>query len=124
MKDYYDKKSSATLISIIEETLRIRLKIREIDPLASNLGHTFGHAFEKISNYKISHGDAISFGTLMAIRFGEIYGVTKEGLHDHILDLMKRFGLNTKFHLDFKCDEIANLMLKDKNHQAKELILF
>ena len=123
MKDYYDKKSSTTLISIIEETLRIRLKIREIDPLASNLGHTFGHAFEKISNYKISHGDAISFGTLMAIRFGEIYGVTKEGLHDHILDLMKRFGLNTKFHLDFKCDEIANLMLKDKKSSSKRINL-
>ncbi len=123
MREYFEKKSSNTLISIIEETLRIRLKIREIDPLASNLGHTFGHAFEKISNYKISHGDAISFGTLMAIRFGETYGVTKKGLHDQILDLMERFGLNTKFHTDFKSNEIANLMLKDKKSSSKRINL-
>ena len=123
MELYFEQKSSSTLISIIEETIRIRLKIREIDPLASNLGHTFGHAFEKISNYRISHGDAISFGTLMAIRFGETVGITKKGLHDQIHDLMIKFGLNTKFHADFKCNEIANLMLRDKKSSSKRINL-
>ena len=70
IKQYFDLLENNILISIIEETIRIRLKIREIDPLASNLGHTFGHAFEKISNYRISHGDAISVGMLLAIMFG------------------------------------------------------
>ena len=36
---------------------------------------------------------------------------------------MKSFGLNTKFHLDFKCDDIANLMLKDKKSSSKRINL-
>ena len=31
-----------------------------------NLGHTFGHAIERCSNYTLSHGQAVAVGTLMA----------------------------------------------------------
>ena len=81
MQKYFDEPSNLVMTRIIEETIRIRMKIRKVDPLASNLGHTFGHAFEKISNYRISHGDAISIGTLMAIQFGEKKGVTFFGVY-------------------------------------------
>ena len=37
----------------------------KVNPLASNLGHTFGHAIEKLTNHKITHGDAISIGTVL-----------------------------------------------------------
>ena len=39
---------------------------KKINPLASNLGHTFGHALEKIYGEKIKHGDAISAGIYLA----------------------------------------------------------
>jgi 3-dehydroquinate synthase len=39
-----------------------------------NLGHTFGHAIEKASNYRVSHGGAVSIGLraagLLALRTG------------------------------------------------------
>jgi len=123
MEEYFLTESSSTLVAIIEETIRIRLKIREVDPLSSNLGHTFGHAFERISDYKISHGDAIAIGTLMAIKFGEEVGVTKSGLHQQVLEKMENFALNTKFHEEFIPSEVANLMLKDKKSSSFEINL-
>ena len=33
-----------------------------------NLGHTYAHAIEKISNYKIPHGQAVCIGIKMALR--------------------------------------------------------
>ena len=39
-----------------------------------NLGHTFGHAIERVTGYDVSHGDAVSIGLraagLLAIRTG------------------------------------------------------
>ena len=39
-----------------------------------NLGHTFGHSIESITNYskKINHGEAVFVGTLMALKFSSI----------------------------------------------------
>ena len=37
-----------------------------------NLGHTFGHAIESITNYQIPHGIAVGFGMDMANFVSEI----------------------------------------------------
>ena len=34
-----------------------------------NLGHTFGHSFERIANFKhFTHGEAVSVGTILAFK--------------------------------------------------------
>lgn len=119
MEEYFTSKSPDILMKIIEETIRVRLKIRQVDPLSSNLGHTFGHAFEKISNYKVSHGDAISIGILLAAAFGEKANITRSGLHQELLELMEKFSLNTKFSSDFNPSDVASMMLKDKKSSSK-----
>ena len=123
MESYFKDPGSDTLVNIIEETIRVRLKIREVDPLSSNLGHTFGHAFEKLSNYRISHGDAIAIGTLLAVSFGEEIKISRSGLHDEILALMNNFSLNTRLSPDFDVQKVSSLMLKDKKSSSKSINL-
>ncbi|MCX5779801.1 MAG: 3-dehydroquinate synthase, partial [Firmicutes bacterium] len=40
-----------------------------------NLGHTYGHAFEALSNYRFTHGEAVAIGTICAARLASDLGL-------------------------------------------------
>tara|TARA_Y100000741_G_scaffold173185_1_gene131255 strand:+ start:1188 stop:2258 length:1071 start_codon:yes stop_codon:yes gene_type:complete len=57
-----------SILKLIKRTLKIKKKFIEKDEfdrgerLLLNYGHSFGHAIESITNYKIPHGISVSFG--------------------------------------------------------------
>jgi 3-dehydroquinate synthase len=59
---------------LIHDSLKYKVGIIELDEFDKkerkflNFGHTFGHALEITSNYKIPHGTAVLFGILVANR--------------------------------------------------------
>lgn len=54
-----------------------------------NFGHTFGHAIEKKHHYQTYlHGEAISYGMLMALECGIRLGLTKQDLYDEVKSLL------------------------------------
>lgn len=61
-------KSSETLKTLIERCANWKQKIVDEDFKEGgkrkllNLGHTFGHAIEKVSDFAISHGEAVAMG--------------------------------------------------------------
>ena len=42
-----------------------------------NFGHTFGHALESVSRFRLSHGEAVGLGILCALDVGRVLGVTE-----------------------------------------------
>ena len=68
-----------------------------------NFGHTVGHAIEKCSNYKISHGEAVSIGMATMSRY---FGVSE------IEDILKKYNLPVYYYS--KCDELMNFIKLDK----------
>jgi 3-dehydroquinate synthase len=66
--------------NVIADSLRIKAMIVNDDRLEAglreslNLGHTFAHAIERVSAYRVSHGDAVAMGLraagLLALRSG------------------------------------------------------
>ena len=111
------------LIEVIRETIKARINIRNVDPLASNLGHTFGHAFESLSNFEIGHGDAISAGLLMAIKFGEESKVTKKGTFEKTRQLMEQLGLNTQIEKTIDFNKVIKKMQTDKKSSNNSINL-
>ncbi len=45
-----------------------------------NFGHTFGHAIEGLTNFRVRHGEAVGLGLLCALDVGRRLGVTSEGV--------------------------------------------
>ena len=86
----------------------------KINPMASNLGHTFGHAIEKITNNKITHGDAVSIGTVFALKFAKKNKIISKKKIDKIITLMKNVGLITYTNIKFNPKIFLKYMLKDK----------
>ncbi len=58
-----------------------------------NFGHTAAHAIEKVSNYQISHGQAVAAGIITAIKYSEKCGVCGKDLLRDIMPIYHKFGL-------------------------------
>ena len=112
--DYKKTPSDNLMMKILKETIRVRIDVRKKDPLASNLGHTFGHALEKVTKYAVNHGDAISVGTVMALEFAANKNIVNNKYKNDTINLMSKLGLNTKISNDIEIDELARTMLTDK----------
>ena len=62
-----------------------------------NLGHTLGHAVEKLSRYRgILHGEAVAIGLVYAGHRSEELGLAEPGTARRLELLLQRFGLPTE----------------------------
>ncbi len=89
-----------------------------------NLGHTFGHAIEKLGNYKThSHGHGVAIGTVIACKIGEALGLTKKGLADLSKKAFESYGLPTA--VPYSATEIFGALKNDKkaNSSGIKLVL-
>ena len=125
LKEYNRTPDNNKLIEIIKETIKVRMMIRKKDPLASNFGHTFGHAFEKYSNFAVGHGDAIAVGIAMALELSVIKKIISEKLKKEIFGLMRELKLNNKVEKGIDPKKLTEIMLKDKksSNTAIRLVL-
>lgn len=105
---------------VIFRCVRIKAGVVERDErdrgerMILNYGHTIGHALEKASNYRLSHGEAISIGMDAEARLA-----AKLGLSDivrHQRELLRRFGLPVSHRLDR--DRVLAAMAVDKKARS------
>lgn len=65
-----------------------------------NLGHTLGHAVEKIRGYQgLLHGEGVAMGMVYAGRRSEELGLAPAGTEDRLAELLGRFRLPTELPL-------------------------
>ena len=86
-----------------------------------NLGHTFGHSVEKLSNFELSHGKAVAIGMAMAARASTAMGICTDDVKDAILDILNIFSLPTS--CGYCSDELAHATLSDKKRNGGSLSL-
>ena len=114
---------AALMEKIVISTVNARIAVRQDDPLASNLGHTFGHAMEKYSDYRVLHGDAILAGTVMAMYYGVEKGLMAVSERDRIFSLMQDAHLNIYIPSNLDAAKLVSFMRKDKKSSSKKLHL-
>ncbi len=93
------------LVDLLTRAIAVKVRIVEQDPLETrgerevlNLGHTFGHAFERISGYRVPHGEAIAAGMMAAATLSARRGLLED---PHLLQDLERvlqgLGLPTRW---------------------------
>ena len=102
------------LLKILIETIKVRIKLRKIDPLVSNLGHTFGHAFESESKNLVAHGDAISAGIVCSLKLSLKKRYISKKLYFQLIKVMRDLNLNINIDKSSNVKRVVNLMKKDK----------
>lgn len=108
--------------ALVAEAVKVKTMSVADDRLESgprqvlNLGHTFAHAIERASNYRVTHGQAVALGLraagLLALRTGRF----SEAEHLRVLSLLALFGL--PLHTSLDGDAVLAAMRHDKKTRA------
>ena len=87
-----------------------------------NLGHTFGHAIESVTNYRRwLHGEAVAMGLVMAADLSRRLGMLDEVEVGRIKRLLQRAGLPSHPTPDMQSEALLAAMQIDKKVQGGKL---
>ena len=86
-----------------------------------NLGHTEGHAIEKLSKYEVPHGFAVAIGMAIITRAAVSKNLCPPECLDVLYRLLKLFALPTG--TDFPADKLYAAALHDKKRAGDEITI-
>lgn len=108
-KDKILSRDKDALMTMVDLSLRVKKSYIERDPMekkgirsALNLGHTFGHALESITDYSISHGEAVVWGMKKALTSGLWQGITPPEFYLWCIDLISQFPFLDEYKVQKK----------------------
>ncbi len=111
---------------LVVDAVRVKVAVVEEDPLEQgrravlNLGHTFGHAIEQVSNFSIRHGEGVAVGTLAATHMAASLGRCAPGLVARVYNTLSRAGLPVQFS-GYDIHAVMAAMGHDKKRAGKML---
>ena len=112
--------------SWIARSLSVKIAVVEQDPFEHgrravlNLGHTLGHALEKLSRYSLPHGNGVGIGMVAAARIAHALGIADPGVPRHLESALAAWELPTRCP-PFEVGEIERAMVHDKKSRAGQL---
>lgn len=86
-----------------------------------NLGHTLGHAVEKLSDYAISHGHAVSIGMVAIAKAAAAAGLCDANCPRRVAATLTRYNLPTR--CPYPARELAQAALADKKRSGSTITL-
>jgi shikimate kinase/3-dehydroquinate synthase len=113
-------------VAWIARSLQVKIQVVQEDPFEQgrravlNLGHTVGHALEKLSGFGLRHGEAVSIGMVAAARMAGELGWADASLADRIEAILSAWGLPVRCP-SFDADAICEALAFDKKKRGREL---
>ncbi len=116
------------LQTLVEKSIAVKAWYVEQDAVESgirthlNLGHTFGHALESVSNFKgYSHGEAVIWGIIKALKTGVLLKTTSPDWLKEVLALVNKYSYNIDTPSNLDTAEIINALQKDKKKKGSNV---
>lgn len=82
-----------------------------------NFGHTFGHAIEKLSNFGVSHGEAVAKGMVIAARIAPLCGLCD--VADELSALLVKYGFD--IGCEYTATQVYETLLTDKKRRGGDI---
>lgn len=118
------QQDQAAMQHLIAECCRFKAEIVREDEKEQgvrallNLGHTFGHAIENVSDYRYLHGEAVALGLVMAADLSERLGHAASGLKTQFIELIEAFDLPHALPEGYTTEQLIQDMRLDKKVQS------
>lgn len=115
--------------ALVAQSIQVKISYVQKDPFDEgirkqlNMGHTFGHAIEKVSNNAIRHGEAVAMGIAAATDLSVRLGHCDEQLKKRIDSVLQKVGLPNRIPSTLPPQSILDAMRRDKKRLAQSLRL-
>lgn len=119
--------------SLVRAAVEVKLRVVKEDPFERlglratlNLGHTFAHAIEWVSEFQVSHGQAVGLGLLAGLRLSRLLGLLRVDFEEDLLNSLKAWSLPTTLpegDWDWEKMELAFSRDKKNRHGQWNFIL-
>jgi 3-dehydroquinate synthase len=116
------------LLQYIRASLLIKQRYIEVDEFDRgirnifNYGHSFGHAIESATHFKVPHGVAVTMGMDMANHIAAMRGLLP-GEHRDRMHGVLRENYSEFAGVPIPVDDLLSALMKDKKNTATELML-
>ncbi len=88
-----------------------------------NAGHTIAHGLEQATEYRLSHGEAVSLGLVAECRIAERLGLAPGGLAERVRGVLHALGLPTQSGPGVPVPRVLEAMLQDKKNRDGQVRL-
>lgn len=122
----FEEQGPTSLKHLVTEAVRVKIKVVEEDPFEQgrravlNLGHTFGHAIEQVSNFSIRHGEGVAVGLVAATHMAAAIGRCNPALVERVRTVLERVGLPVRLP-GYDLEAVIEAMGHDKKRAGKTL---
>ena len=123
--------SHSEIQQLVAQAIQVKISYVQKDPFDEgirkqlNMGHTFAHAIEKVSEYALRHGEAVAMGIAAATDLSAQLGYCDHDLKDRIDLVLKKVGLPNRIPTNLAPQSILDAMSRDKKRlaQSNRLVL-
>ena len=119
--------SSSEIQTLVAQAIQVKISFVQKDPFDQgirshlNLGHTFAHAIEKVSEHTVRHGEAVAMGLVAAADLSASLGYCAPQLKDRIERVLQKVGLPNRIPATLSPESILNAMSRDKKRSAQSI---
>jgi 3-dehydroquinate synthase len=125
--DAIKRRESEALLRVISACCILKAKVVESDEKEAgyrrvlNLGHTVGHALERLSDYEIRHGDAVAMGLVAATTLAVRLGKTSKTDLARLERLCSEWSLPVRLPRTFSPEAVLTALKTDKKRMKGTL---
>ncbi len=123
--------NNETMVNVIQRNCEIKSTIVQLDEKEElpsggrallNLGHTFGHAIEQVTDYgEYLHGEAVSIGLLLAARLSQQLGLITQNDTYRVEALLIKYSLPIKLKKSLSINDLIEAMFRDKKAKQNKI---
>jgi 3-dehydroquinate synthase len=123
---YLERGAITDIAWLIRRAVAVKIAVVEADPYERgrravlNLGHTVGHAFELLSEYRMRHGEAVAIGMAVAARLAVRLGLCRAETAQRIITTLQHLELPTTVPA-YPAETVWEAMTHDKKKHGSRL---
>ena len=117
----------AELQTLVAQAIQVKINIIQEDPFdrgrraVLNLGHTFAHAIEIVTDHAVRHGEAVAMGLVAAANLSARLGHGTTELQNRIEAALESTALPIRIPADVNPQRLLKVMASDKKKKAGRL---